>query len=75
MNNHKTEELLQQIAIDVAVIKAEMAVLKPLREQVVKNREDIVELKSQLQLFRWVGGALSTGFFGVFLKVFHDKLI
>lgn len=72
--NLRTDELLQQIAIDVAVIKAEMAVLKPLREQVAQNREDIVELKSQLQIVRWIGGALGTGFLGMVVKLFHDRL-
>jgi hypothetical protein len=75
VNNQKAEDLLQQIAIDVAVIKAELAVLKPLREQVAQNREDIVELKSQLQIFRWVGGIVSTSFFGIFIKLFHDRLV
>jgi len=68
-------ELLQQIAIDVAVIKAELAILKPLREQVTQNRQDIAELKSQLSVVRWIGGVLGTGFFGIFIKVFHDKLL
>lgn len=72
--NSRAEDLLQQIAVDVAVIKSELAAMKPLKEEVSKNREDIVELRSQLQIFRWVGGVLSTSFLGIFIKLFHDRL-
>lgn len=68
--NNKSLELLQQIAIDVAVIKNRLDNMENTQEQVERHSEDLASVKSQLNVVRWVGGVLGAGVLGVVIKTF-----
>lgn len=60
-------ELLQKIATDVAVIKTEIEYLK---KDTIKQEEiskDVTQLKSQMNMVKWVSGVISTSLIGMLI--------
>ena len=64
------EELLQQIAIDIAVIKSRMDHFEDTQEKVETHSEELASVKSQLNVVKWIGGVLGAGVLGVVVKAF-----
>lgn len=76
--NDKDEDLLRQIAIDVAVIKSEIQDIKELKTEVKQLKADVrsvevdlTELKTHMKLVRWASSSTILAFIGyVSLKLF-----
>lgn len=68
--NDKTLDLLQQIAIDVAVIKNRLDNFEDIQEKVEIHSEELASVKSQLSVTKWIGGVLGAGVLGVVVKAF-----
>lgn len=69
-----TSEMLQQIAIDVAVIKNEMAALHSLQKEVVEHGQDLAKINTQLSVVKIISGVLLSGVVGLFIRLFNMKM-
>jgi len=66
----KQQDLLNQIAIDVAVIKSQIEEIADLTKTSKDQNNQITELRTQMKLVQWVGGILGAGFLGFVVKIF-----
>lgn len=58
--NHEQMEVLHKIALDVAVIKTELIHLKQDTEKLEEISTEVTQLKSQMNVAKWLGGVLGT---------------
>ncbi len=63
-------DVLNQIAIDVAVIKNDLENIKSLNRTVSKNTNDITKISTQLTMTKWFLGILGSGVVGICIKLF-----
>ncbi len=68
-------ELLQQIAIDVAVIKAEIENIKKGERENEETSKQVIELKSQMKVAKWLGGTVGTGVLSLWVVKLKDLFV
>lgn len=73
--DERNKELLQQIAIDVAVIKSEIQDIRELKSDVKVLQEEVTELKTQMRLVRWVSSSSIVAFLGYIIVKLAKILI
>lgn len=69
----KAHELLQQIAIDVAVIKSKMERLEEADKKIETHSEELASMKTQLSVIKSIGSLIGAGLVGVLFKVFSNS--
>lgn len=68
--NDKSLELLQKIAVDVAVIKNKIDHLEELEVKVEAHSVDLASLKTQISIAQWLGGVVGVAVIGVIIRNF-----
>ena len=66
----KQQDLLNQIAIDVAVIKSQMEEITELTKTSKEQSNQITELRTQMKVVQWVGSIFGAGVLGFITKIF-----
>lgn len=71
--NDKYHDILQQIAIDVAVIKSKMDRLEEADKKIETHSEELASMKTQLGVIKSIGSLIGAGLVGVLFKVFSNS--
>lgn len=66
----KQQDLLNQIAIDVAVIKSQMEEITELTKANKEQSNQITELRTQMKVVQWVGSIFGASVLGFIAKIF-----